>query len=193
MASLNKVMIMGNLTRDPEVRYTPKGQAVVDIGLAVNRRYKVENETREEVTFIDVTFWGRSAEIISQYMKKGRPLYVEGRLRLDQWENKTTKEKRSRMKVVLEQFQFLGDSRGGPGGGGAPGSAEPGIDQTASPERHSPRSAARRRSPRPRKISTKTFRSNLNQPHWSGPGNGAVGGKGRRDTRNPTPAPRRSI
>jgi len=97
MASLNKVMIMGNLTRDPEVRYTPKGQAVVDIGLAVNRRYKVENETREEVTFIDVTFWGRSAEIIGQYMKKGRPLYVEGRLQLDSWEDKATGQKKSRL------------------------------------------------------------------------------------------------
>lgn len=121
MASLNKVMIMGNLTRDPEVRYTPKGQAVVDIGLAVNRRYKVENETREEVTFIDVTFWGRSAEIISQYMKKGRPLYVEGRLQLDTWEDKASGQQRSRLKVVGENFQFLGsreDGGGSAGGGG---------------------------------------------------------------------------
>jgi len=120
MASLNKVMIMGNLTRDPEVRYTPKGQAVVDIGLAVNRRYKVENETREEVTFIDVTFWGRSAEIISQYMKKGRPLYVEGRLQLDSWEDKATGQKKSRLKVIGDEFQFLGGRDGAPGGGGGP-------------------------------------------------------------------------
>jgi len=120
MASLNKVMIMGNLTRDPEVRYTPKGQAVVDIGLAVNRRYKVENETREEVTFIDVTFWGRSAEIISQYMKKGRPLYVEGRLQLDSWEDKATGQKKSRLKVIGDEFQFLGGRDGAPGGGGSP-------------------------------------------------------------------------
>ncbi|RFC51904.1 MAG: single-strand DNA-binding protein [Verrucomicrobia bacterium] len=120
MASLNKVMIMGNLTRDPEVRYTPKGQAVVDIGLAVNRRYKVENETREEVTFIDVTFWGRSAEIIGQYMKKGRPLYVEGRLQLDSWEDKATGQKKSRLKVIGDEFQFLGGRDGAPGGGGSP-------------------------------------------------------------------------
>jgi single-strand DNA-binding protein len=120
MASLNKVMIMGNLTRDPEVRYTPKGQAVVDIGLAVNRRYKVENETREEVTFIDVTFWGRSAEIIGQYMKKGRPLYVEGRLQLDSWEDKATGQKKSRLKVIGDEFQFLGGRDGAPGGGGGP-------------------------------------------------------------------------
>jgi single-strand DNA-binding protein len=119
MASLNKVMIMGNLTRDPEVRYTPKGQAVVDIGLAVNRRYKVENETREEVTFIDVTFWGRSAEVIGQYMKKGRPLYVEGRLQLDSWEDKATGQKKSRLKVIGDEFQFLGGGReGGASGGG---------------------------------------------------------------------------
>jgi single-strand DNA-binding protein len=118
MASLNKVMIMGNLTRDPEVRYTPKGQAVVDIGLAVNRRYKVENETREEVTFIDVTFWGRSAEVIGQYMKKGRPLYVEGRLQLDSWEDKATGQKKSRLKVIGDEFQFLcGRDGGAPGGG----------------------------------------------------------------------------
>jgi len=120
MASLNKVMIMGNLTRDPEVRYTPKGQAVVDIGLAVNRRYKVENETREEVTFIDVTFWGRSAEIISQYMKKGRPLYVEGRLQLDSWEDKATGQKKSRLKVIGDEFQFLGGRDGAPSGSGGP-------------------------------------------------------------------------
>ena len=82
MASLNKVMIIGNLTRDPELRYTPKGQAVVDLALAMNRRYVVDGEKREEVTYVDVTFWGKGAEIISQYMKKGNPMYIEGRLRL---------------------------------------------------------------------------------------------------------------
>lgn len=147
MASLNKVMIMGNLTRDPEVRYTPKGQAVVDIGLAVNRRYKVENETREEVTFIDVTFWGRSAEVIGQYMKKGRPLYVEGRLQLDSWEDKATGQKKSRLKVIGDEFQFLGGRDGGASGGGGEeddgparprGQGQSGQRSQASPQRQAP-------------------------------------------------------
>lgn len=145
MPSLNKVLLMGNLTRDPELRVTPKGTPICQFSLAINRQFKMESgETREEVIYVDVEAWGKQGETIAKYMTKGRPLYVEGRLRLDQWEDKTTKEKRSRMKVVLEQFQFLGENRGAPGSGGAPGSAEPGIDQTVSPERHSPpaRSAA---------------------------------------------------
>jgi single-strand DNA-binding protein len=138
MPSLNKVLLMGNLTRDPELRVTPKGTSICQFSLAINRQFKMESgETREEVIYVDVEAWGKQGETIAKYVTKGRPLYVEGRLRLDQWEDKNTKEKRSRMKVVLEQFQFLGDSRGGPGGGGG-GSSEPGIDQTASPERHSP-------------------------------------------------------
>ena len=142
MPSLNKVLLMGNLTRDPELRVTPKGTPICQFSLAINRQFKMESgETREEVIYVDVEAWGKQGETIAKYMTKGRPLYVEGRLRLDQWEDKTTKEKRSRMKVVLEQFQFLGDNRG------APGSAEPGIDQTASPERHSP--PARSAAPKP--------------------------------------------
>src|SRR5688572_7802981 len=138
MPSLNKVLLMGNLTRDPELRVTPKGTPICQFSLAINRQFKMESgESREEVIFVDIEAWGKQGETIAKYMTKGRPLYVEGRLRLDQWEDKNTKEKRSRMKVVLEQFQFLGDSRGGAGGGGAPG-MEPGIDQTPSPERHSP-------------------------------------------------------
>lgn len=129
MASLNKVMLIGNLTRDPEIRYTPKGQAVTDIGLAINRRYKVENEMREEVTFVDVTFWGKSAETIGQYMKKGRPLYVEGRLQLDSWDDKQTGQKRSRLKVIGDEFQFIGSKEGGGGrqdeGGGGGGEEKP--------------------------------------------------------------------
>jgi single-strand DNA-binding protein len=139
MPSLNKVLLMGNLTRDPELRVTPKGTSICQFSLAINRQFKMESgETREEVIYVDVEAWGKQGETIAKYVTKGRPLYVEGRLRLDQWEDKTTKEKRSRMKVVLEQFQFLGDSRGGGAGGPAAGAAEPGIDQTASPERHSP-------------------------------------------------------
>ena len=141
MPSLNKVLLMGNLTRDPELRVTPKGTPICQFSLAINRQFKMESgESREEVIYVDVEAWGKQGETIAKYVTKGRPLYVEGRLRLDQWEDKNTKEKRSRMKVVLENFQFLGDSRGGggPGGGGPAGASEPGIDQTASPERHAP-------------------------------------------------------
>jgi len=125
MPSLNKVLLMGNLTRDPEMRVTPKGMHVCQFSLAINRQFKMESgEAREEVVYIDVEAWGKQAETIGKYVVKGRPLYVEGRLRLDQWEDKNTKEKRSRMKVVLEQFQFLGDGRGaGEGGGGEQRSA----------------------------------------------------------------------
>ena len=142
MPSLNKVFLMGNLTRDPELRVTPKGTPICQFSLAINRKFKMESgESREEVIYVDIEAWGKQGETIAKYVTKGRPLFVEGRLRLDQWEDKNTKEKRSRMKVVLEQFEFLGDGRGGGGGagaGGAPASPEPGVDQTTSPERHSP-------------------------------------------------------
>ena len=138
MPSLNKVLLMGNLTRDPELRVTPKGTSICQFSLAINRQFKMESgESREEVIYVDIEAWGKQGETIAKYCTKGRPLYVEGRLRLDQWEDKNTKEKRSRMKVVLEGFQFLGDGRGG-GGGGAPGAQPADVDQTASPERHSP-------------------------------------------------------
>ena len=118
MASLNKVMLIGNLTRDPEIKYTPKGTAIADIGLAVNRNYTTESgEKREEVTFIDVTLWGRTAEIVGEYCKKGRPLFVEGRLQLDQWDDKQTGQKRSKLKVVGDNIQLLGGREGGEGGG----------------------------------------------------------------------------
>lgn len=122
MASFNKVMIIGNLTRDPEIKYTPKGTAIADIGLAVNRNYTTEGgEKREEVTFIDVTLWGRVAEIVGEYCKKGRPLFVEGRLQLDTWDDKATGQKRSKLKVVGENIQLLGSREGGGGGGGEHG------------------------------------------------------------------------
>ncbi|MEI6351419.1 MAG: single-stranded DNA-binding protein [Verrucomicrobiota bacterium] len=118
MASLNKVMLIGNLTRDPEVRYTPKGTAVAELGLAVNRRYTAENgEKREEVTFVDVTLWGKTAELAGEYLKKGRPVYIEGRLQLDSWDDKQTGQKRSKLRVVGEEMQFLGSREGGGGGG----------------------------------------------------------------------------
>jgi len=112
MTGFNKVIIAGNLTRDPELRYTPKGTAVARLTLAVNRTWKSETgESKEEVSFIDVDAWARQAEIIAQYMKKGRPLLVECRLKLDTWEDKTTHQKQSKLKVVLEGFTFI-DSRG---------------------------------------------------------------------------------
>ena len=136
MASFNKVIIAGNLTRDPELRYTPKGTAVARIGLAVNRVYTTETgEKKEEVTFIDVDAFGRQAEVIGQYMKKGRPLLVEGRLKLDSWEDKNTKQKQSKLKVVLESFSFI-DSKGGDGSSGvaeAPRSSRPAPSPAAPP------------------------------------------------------------
>ena len=133
MANLNKVMLIGNLTRDPELRVTPKGTAICQFSLAVNRKFRDESGAdREEVTYVDIEAWGKSGENIAKYCTKGRPLFVEGRLRLDQWEDKTTKEKRSRMKVVCDNFQFLGSGRadgaapgGGEGGESAPRYASP--------------------------------------------------------------------
>jgi single-strand DNA-binding protein len=116
MANLNKVLLMGNLTRDPELRYLQSGSAVCDFGVAVNRRWRSQaGEQKEEVCFVDVTFFGRTAEVISEYMKKGRPIFIEGRLKLDTWTNKEG-QKRSKLHVVGERMQFL-DSRGGQGGG----------------------------------------------------------------------------
>ena len=113
MANFNKVILAGNLTRDPELRYTPSGTAIAKFGLAVNRTWKTETgETKEEATFVDIDAFGRQAEVIAQYMKKGRPVLVEGRLKLDQWEDKNTHQKQSKLKVVLESFSFLDSGRG---------------------------------------------------------------------------------
>ena len=112
MANFNKVILMGNLTRDPELRYTPKGMAIAKLGLAVNRVWTTETgEKKEEVTFVDVDVFGRTAENIGQYMRKGRPILIEGRLRLDQWDDKQTGQKRSKLGVVAETVQFLGSPR----------------------------------------------------------------------------------
>ena len=119
MPNLNKVLIMGNLTRDPEVKYTPKGTAVADISLAINRVYSTDQgERREETTYVDVELWGRQAEIAGEYLRKGRPVYIEGRLKLDTWDDKQTGQKRSKMRVVGEAMQLLGGREGGNGGGG---------------------------------------------------------------------------
>jgi single-strand DNA-binding protein len=119
MASYNKVFLLGNLTRDPEVRYTPKGSAVADLGIAVNRQYTLDTgEKREEVTFVDVTFWGRTAEVAGEYLKKGRSVFIEGRLQLDTWDDKQSGQKRSKLKVIGEMMQMLGGRPGGGSGGG---------------------------------------------------------------------------
>jgi single-strand DNA-binding protein len=134
MASFNKVILLGNLTRDPEVRYTPKGTAVTELGMAVNRVYTAENgEKREETTFVDVTLWGRTAEIAGEYLKKGRPVFIEGRLQLDTWDDKQSGQKRSKLKVVGEGLQLIGSRPGGSGGGGGGG----GDEEGASPPRSS--------------------------------------------------------
>ena len=117
MANVNKVMLLGNITRELEVRYTPKGTAVCDLGMAINRIRTGDNGERiEEVTYVDVTLWGRQAELAGQYLAKGRPVFIEGRLQLDQWDDKQTGQKRSRLRVVAETMPFIGG--GGQGGGG---------------------------------------------------------------------------
>ena len=137
MASYNKVILVGNLTKDPQVRYTPGGTAVADIGLAVNRQWfdKQANQKREETTFVDVTLWGRQAEVAGEYLSKGRSVLIEGRLQLDQWEDRESGQKRSKLKVVGESMQMLGSrGDGGGGGGGAPrqSSAPQSSDQHSS-------------------------------------------------------------
>jgi single-strand DNA-binding protein len=123
-ASLNKVLLMGNLTRDPEVKYTPKGTAVCDLGLAINDSYKAQDGTiKETVTYVDIEVWGRTAENCKQYLTKGRPVFVEGQLRLDQWEQDG--QKRSKMKVRAISVQFLGSPSGGGGRSGGGGDQRP--------------------------------------------------------------------
>ena len=117
MASFNRVILMGNLTRDPELRYIPSGMAVTEIGLAVNDYRKGQNgEKIEETTFVEITLWGRQAEVVSEYCAKGRPILVEGRLKYDAWEKDG--QKRSKLSVVGERVQLLGSKEGGEGGGG---------------------------------------------------------------------------
>lgn len=143
MANFNKVYLIGNLTRDPELRVTPKGTAICQFGLAVNRQFKDESgSVRDETTFVDIEAWGRQGETISKYCTKGRPLFVEGRLKFDQWEDKASGQKRSRLKVVLEGFQFLGGREGGNGGGGDYGSSDQGYERNSPPARGSSRPAS---------------------------------------------------
>jgi single-strand DNA-binding protein len=135
MASFNKVILVGNLTRDPEVKYTTGGTAVTEIGLAVNRTWfdKQSNQRKEEVTFVDITLWGRTAEIAGEYLSKGRSVLIEGRLQLDSWEDKNTGQKRSRLRVVGENMTMLGGrGEGGQAGGG--GRQGGGGGQRSAPE-----------------------------------------------------------
>ena len=126
MASFNKVILVGNLTRDPQVKYTTGGTAVAELGLAVSRQWfdKQSNTKKEETTFVDVTLWGRTAEIAGEYLAKGRPVLIEGRLQLDTWDDRETGQKRSKLKVVGENMTMLG-SRGDGGGGGGSGGRAP--------------------------------------------------------------------
>jgi single-strand DNA-binding protein len=120
MASYNKVILMGNLTRDIELRYTQSNQAVATIGLAVNRQFRTaDGQMKEEVCFVDCDAWGKTAETMSKYLSKGRPVFIEGRLRLDQWQDKEG-QKHSRLKVVIENFKFIDSKPGGAGDGPSP-------------------------------------------------------------------------
>ena len=133
MANLNKVLLMGNLTKDPELRYTPKGTAVGDLGLAVNRRVKDANDNwTDETTFVDITVWGNTAENAQKYLSKGRGVFVEGRLQLDTWEDKASGQKRSKLKIVAETLQFLPDGKSG--GGGRPSGGGSSPAQQSSPQ-----------------------------------------------------------
>ncbi len=136
MASYNRVILMGNLTRDPQLRYLPSGMAVCEFGLAASRRFRdKDGNQKEEVCFVDVSAWGRQAETINQYMTKGKPILIEGRLKYDQWTGQDG-QKRSRLSVVAENFQFVGPRAEGPVGlsgertsaAGAPAGTTPPVD-----------------------------------------------------------------
>jgi len=154
MASFNKVLLIGNLTRDPELRRLPSGTAVVELGLALNRSFTgKDGERREEVVFVDVTVWDRQAETCAEYLRKGKPVHVEGYLKMDQWEDKATGEKRSKLKVQADRVQFLG-GRDAPGGGS-------GDDEYSAP---APASAPRRAPAEPRSMGNGPARGSSNNP-----------------------------
>ena len=117
---LNKVFLMGNLTREPELRYTPGGAAVCEFGIAINRTFTSNNQTREEVCFVDIVVWGKSGELCQRYLNKGSQALIEGRLQYDQWEDKNTGKRSSRLRVIAENVQFVGAKREGAEGGNAP-------------------------------------------------------------------------
>ena len=140
MANLNRVLLIGNLTRDPDLRYTPKGTAVTEIALAINRIYSGDDgERKEETTFVDVTLWARLAENAGQYLKKGRPVFIEGRLQLDTWDDKQTGQKRSKMRVVAENMQLLGSRQEGDPTSSGPAAPRRSAAPAAPPARSEPR------------------------------------------------------
>jgi single-strand DNA-binding protein len=141
MASFNRVILLGNLTRDPQVRYTPGGTAVSEIGLAVNRTWfdQKTNSRREEVTFVDVTLWGRQAEVAGEYLSKGRQVLIEGRLQLDTWDDKESGQKRSKLRVVCENMTMVGARTDGGGGGGRAEGSRGDAGRGESPRSESPR------------------------------------------------------
>jgi single-strand DNA-binding protein len=152
MASYNRVLLMGNLTRDPQLKYLPSQTPVVDFGVACNRKYKTQSgEQKEEVTFVDCSAFGRTAEVINQYFTKGKPIFIEGRLRYEQWEDKQGGGKRSRLSVHVDNFQFVGGREGsGPdGGGGAGGGGDYGDEAGGGsrPPARSPSRPAQRPAP----------------------------------------------
>lgn len=155
MANVNKVILIGNVTRDPEIKYTAKGSAVTELGMAINRYFTTDGgEKREETTFVDVTLWGRQAEIANEYLKKGRPVFIEGRLQLDTWDDKTSGQKRSKLRVIGENLQLLGGRPGSGGEGGrtdddAPHSSSDGYARSAPPARPAGGSAPARQAPAP--------------------------------------------
>src|SRR6516165_6156856 len=130
MANLNRVFLLGRTTRDPEIRYTPQGTPVVELGLAINRTWTEDGQKREDTTFVDVTLWGRTAEVANQYLRKGSPVFIEGRLQLDSWEDKQTGQKKSRLRVVGENLQLLGSRQDAEG---TSPSAPPRRSSVASP------------------------------------------------------------
>jgi single-strand DNA-binding protein len=137
MASYNKVLLMGNLTRDVQIKSTAGNQSVADISIAVNRKFKTKDgQDREEVTFVDCECWGPRAEVIAKYFSKGKPIFIEGRLKLDSWEDKDG-QKRSKMRVVIDDFQFVESRSGGGGGAGGGGGGEEGGRESYSPSRSS--------------------------------------------------------
>lgn len=127
MPNLNRVFLMGYLTRDPAQRFLPNGQGVVDFGMATNRKFNVNGEKREEATFVDITAWGKQGELIHQHLRKGSPIFLEGRLKFDQWEKDGVK--RSKLSVVLDRFEFLGD-------GGKRGGADDSAAADFGPDKH---------------------------------------------------------
>lgn len=138
MANYNHVTLIGNLTRDPEAKYTPKGVCIAQFGIAINRNYTTESgEKREEVTFIDVEAWARIAEVICEHCKKGDPIFIDGRLKLETWDDKQSGQKRSKLKVVCESFQFLNRRESG------------GQQHEPEPQRQQAQRQAPQRPPRP--------------------------------------------